>query len=271
VSASGFLRDDLEREVPLSPAPRRILSLVPSVTECLFDLGAGKRVVGRTDYCIAPADQVAGLPSVGGPKTVDAKAVAALAPDLVLANAEENDRDQVRALADQGLRVHVAFPRTLEGAARFLESLGLLLRLESRAAEAAAELRGAAGKAPAPPLRAVCLIWKGPYMAAGGGTLTSALMAAAGAENVLAAAPGRYPATELEALAAARPGVVLLPSEPYPFGERDRREVERAVPGAVAVCCPGEWLTWYGCRMGVAIENLRRLLAPHRLPGPARI
>jgi len=268
--ARGFLRDDLGREVALDPVPRRIVSLVPSVTECLFDLRAGARVVGRTAYCIAPADQVRDLPSVGGPKTVDPTAVAALAPDLVLANAEENDRDQVEALVARGLRVHVAFPRTLEGAARFLEGLGLLLCLDVRASGAAAELRAAAGTVPAPPVRAACLIWKGPYRAAGGDTLTSALLAAAGGENVLAEAPGRYPEIDLAALAADRPGVVLLPSEPYPFGERDRREVERAVPGAVALRCPGEWLTWYGCRMAAAVEDLRRLLAPHRSSGASR-
>jgi len=264
MTAARTVRDDLEREVPLDPAPRRVLSLVPSVTECLFDLGAGDRVVGKTDYCISPADRVDRLPSVGGPKTVDPAAVESLAPDLVLANAEENDRAQVEALMARGLRVHVAFPRTLEDAARFLEGLGRLLGLEERAAGPAAEVRAASGTPPVPAIRAACLVWKDPYLAAGGDTLTSALLAAAGAENVLAGTPGRYPEIALGTLAAARPGVILLPSEPYPFGERERVEVARAVPGAIVLCCPGEWLTWYGCRMGTAVEELRRLLAPHR-------
>jgi ABC-type Fe3+-hydroxamate transport system substrate-binding protein len=264
-----FLRDALGREVPLDPVPRRILSLVPSVTECLFDLGAGDRVVGRTDYCIAPADRVDRLPRVGGPKKIDPGVIAEMAPDLVLANAEENDRAQVEALTASGLRVHVAFPRALEDAARFLEDLGALLRLDARASQAAAELRGAARTPPEPAVRAACLVWKGPYMAAGDDTLTSALMAAAGAENVIAAAE-RYPVIDLGVLAAARPRVVLLPSEPYPFAEGDRREVEQSIPHAVALCCAGEWLTWYGCRMGAAIQGLRRLLAPYHLPGTRR-
>ncbi len=269
-SGSRVLRDDLGREVALDPAPRRVLSLVPSVTECLFDLGAGERVVGRTDYCVSPAAAVTKLPSVGGPKTIDPEAVIALRPDLVLANAEENDRDQVTALASHGLRVHVAFPRTLEGVARFLEQMGLLLRVGARASAAAAELRAAVATAPAPPIPAACLIWSKPYMAAGRDSLTSAIMAAAGAANVLAATSGRYPEIDLDALAATHPDVVLLPSEPYPFGDEDRSEVEQALGGGSALCCPGEWLTWYGCRMDAAIRDLGRLLAPYRISDATR-
>ncbi|MDW7712533.1 MAG: helical backbone metal receptor, partial [Deferrisomatales bacterium] len=258
------LPDALGRPVPLGPIPRRILSLVPSVTECLFDLGAGARVVGRTAYCISPAEEVGRLPSVGGPKTVDPTAAAALAPDLVLANAEENDRGQVEALAALGLRVHVAFPRTLGDAARFLEDLGVLLGEEGRAHGCAARLREAAARVPGPPVRAACLVWKDPYLTASSDTLTAALLAASGAENAVGGLPGRYPEISGGDLAGCRPRVVLLPSEPYPFGGADAREVEQAVPGATALLCPGEWLTWYGCRIPEALAGLRRLLDPFR-------
>ncbi|MEW6488339.1 MAG: TIGR04282 family arsenosugar biosynthesis glycosyltransferase [Thermodesulfobacteriota bacterium] len=256
--------DALGREVPLAPLPRRILSLVPSVTECLFDLGAGERVVGRTDYCIAPAGRVESLPSVGGPKTVDVAAAAALAPDLVLANAEENDRAQVEALAARGVRVHVAFPRTLGEAARFLEDLGLLLGAREAAGACARRLRAEAARAAVAPVPVACLIWKGPYLTASDATFTSAVLAAAGGANVFGDREGRYPAVTLAELAAARPRVVLLPSEPYDFGARDVREVEAAVPGAAALLCPGEWVTWYGCRVAEAVRDLRRLLDPYR-------
>jgi ABC-type Fe3+-hydroxamate transport system substrate-binding protein len=260
----ALLTDALGREVPLAPPPRRILSLVPSVTEALFDLGAGERVVGRTDYCIAPEGRVERLPSVGGPKTVDVAAAAALAPDLVLANAEENDRAQVEALAARGLRVHVAFPRTLGEAAGFLEDLGLLLGSEEAAGACARRLRAEDARAPVAPVPVTCLIWKEPYLTASGATFTSAVLAAAGGVNVFGDREGRYPAVTLEALAAARPRVVLLPSEPYEFGARDVGEVEAAVPGAAALLCPGEWVTWYGCRVAEAVRELRRLLDPYR-------
>jgi rSAM/selenodomain-associated transferase 1 len=258
------LVDALGRTVALEPVPRRIVSLVPSVTECLFDLGAEDRVVGRTEFCISPAGRVEALPSVGGPKTVDVAAAAALAPDLVLANIEENDREQVEALAALGVRVHVSFPRALEDAARFLEAVGSLVRAQETAARCAADLRAAAGLVPRPSVRTACLIWKGPYLTASADTLTSAILTAAGAENVFAGRPGRYPEVSAGDLAAARPRVVLLPSEPYGFGDADARQVEKAVPGAAAVLCPGEWVTWYGCRMPDALAGLRRLLAPYR-------
>lgn len=264
VSRGGALVDALGRRVPLAPRPRRILSLVPSVTECLFDLGAGDRVVGRTDYCIAPADRVGLLPRVGGPKTVDVGAAAELAPDLVLANAEENDRAQVEALAARGIRVHVALPRTLEDTARFLEDLGVLLGTEEAARACARRLRAEAAQAAAAPVPAACLIWKRPYLTASEATFTSAVLAAAGGANVFGGREGRYPAVTLEDLAAARPRVVLLPSEPYDFGAGDAREVEAAVPGAAALRCPGEWVTWYGCRVAEAVRDLRRLLDPFR-------
>lgn len=256
------LRDALGREVPLVPEPRRIVSLVPSVTECLFDVGAGHRVVGRTDFCISPAAARA-LPGIGGPKTVDRDAVLALHPDLVLANAEENDRSQVEALAAAGLRIHVAFPRTLAQAAAFLRDLGRLLRCPESTGPLVSALE-ALEAPPGPPVPCACLIWRAPYMTASEDTLTSALLAAAGAANVFASRPARYPEVTEAELAASGARVVLLPSEPYEFTADDARDVEQLVPGAAALRIPGEWVTWYGSRMVQAIEGLRRTLEPFR-------
>jgi iron complex transport system substrate-binding protein len=264
VTRDRWLIDALGRRIPLDPEPRRILSLVPSVTECLFDLGVGRRVVGRTAFCISPPEQVGAVAAVGGPKTVDQEAAARLRPDLVLANAEENDRKQVEALIARGLRVHVAFPRTIEQAARFLEDLGELVRVGSAADRLAGELRAVAACGPGTRTPAACLVWKNPYITVNSDTLTSALLETAGAENVFAGLPVRYPAVSASELAAARPRIVLLPSEPYPFGGKDADELQRQVPGAAPVLVQGEWLTWYGSRMPEAIESLRRLVGRHR-------
>lgn len=262
LAAPAAVVDALGRTVPTEPPPRRIVSLVPSVTECLFDAGLGARVAGRTDYCISPPEAGA-VPSVGGPKTVDVGRLRALAPDLVLANAEENDRSQVEDLLAAGLRVHVAFPRTLPDAAAFLRDLGRLVGAPDALGGLARRLEDL-GPPPGPAVPCACLIWKAPYMTASVDTLTSAILAAAGAANVFAGRPERYPAVSAQELAASGARVVLLPSEPYEFTPADAREVEGLVPGAAALPIPGEWVTWYGSRMGEAIEGLRRALAPFR-------
>ncbi len=262
--------DALGHPVPLGPPPRRIVSLVPSVTECVFDLGAGATLVGRTAYCISPAERVAALADVGGPRTFDPAAVARLAPDLVLANAEENDRGRVETLRALGLRVHVAFPRTLEEAAGFLMDLGRLLRTEAEAARASGELRRILASPPPASVPGACLVWKDPFLAASTDTLTSALMAAAGVANVVAPDQEgrRYPPVPLAALGSAR--VVWLPSEPYEFSAADAQEVEATQPGCRALRVPGEWLTWYGCRMATAVADLRTALA-RALARPPRL
>lgn len=269
VEAAGRLTsllDDLGRPVALAPRPERVVSLVPSVTECLFDAGLGTRVVGRTRFCISPPE-VSSVASVGGPKTFDPSRVRALSPDLVLANAEENDRARVEELARAGLRVHVAFPTTVPQVAALLRQLGLLFGHVPPFERFASQLERAARPGAPPKVRCACLIWKKPYMTASGDTLTSALLEAAGGENVFAAGgENRYPVVPLETLARAAPRVVLLPSEPYAFGEDDARELEEALPGTTALCLPGEWVTWYGSRTAAAVVELRRLLDRYRTP-----
>ncbi|NTU59776.1 MAG: ABC transporter substrate-binding protein, partial [Deltaproteobacteria bacterium] len=257
--------DALGRAVALAPTPSRVVSLVPSVTECLFDAGLGARVAGRTDFCVSPPE-AAGVPTVGGPKTVDVEALLRLGPDLVLANAEENDRAQVEALAASGVRVHVAFPKTLPQTAALLRDLGALLHAEAPFEGFARGLERAAQRPPGlRPVRCACLVWKDPLMTASGDTLTSALVEAGGGENVFATAGEfRYPAVSPGALAAAAPRVILLPSDPYDFTADDARELEALVPGATALRIPGAWVTWYGSRMEAAVRGLRRALDPFR-------
>ncbi len=251
----------------MNPSPaRRIVSLVPSVTECLFDLGVGDRVVGRTDYCVSPPEALA-VPTVGGPKTVDPGRVDHLDPDLVLANREENDRSQVEALSRPGRRVHVAFPRTVAEVAAFLEELGPLVGRTLEARAEAERLRRALGQVPEPAVPVVCLVWKNPYLTVTGDTLTSSLVEAAGGANRFADRTGRYPPVTASEIAAVRPRVVLLPTDPYPFTAADAGELEAAVPGCRVVVVQGEWLTWYGCRVPEALAGLRRVLAPFRGPG----
>ncbi len=251
--------DDLGRAIPLSPLPRRMISLIPSVTECLFDLGAGDRVMGRTDYCISP-DAVRRLESVGGPKSLDVEKIISLKPDLIWADAEENSREEVEQLIEAGLRVFVALPRTIGDVAAFISRTSKLCGAREKGDQALAELDRLG---PPPTLgrtRAVCLIWKDPFMSASKNTLLSSLMELSGLSNIIDSADVNYPEISPGELAALEPEVVLLPSEPYLFTAQEAEEIGNLLPQAEIIHIPGEWVTWYGLRTPERVKELRRIL-----------
>lgn len=262
--------DALGREHEFSSPPARIVSLVPSWTETLFALGAGDAVVGVTEFCVHPAEQVARVARVGGTKNPDLPAIAALRPDLVIANKEENRERDVERLEAAGLRVFVTYARGVAEAVRELRALGRIVARAAAAdaigAEVESLLAELAGRARAPRPRAVALVWRDPLMVVGGDTFASDLLRCAGAQNPFAiAGGGRYPRIERRALEAAAPDVLLLPTEPYHFEESDRRELlELDCPAARAGrihILEGELLSWYGPRMPRALVTLSELFA----------
>ena len=257
--------------------PRRIVSLVPSLTEALFALGLGERVVGVTDWCVHPADAVAGLPKLGGTKDPDVEAIAALAPDLVIANREENTRRVVERLQQRGIRVWVTYPRSVqEGAALLRELAGLGASREAVAAvvepveQAVADAeRTLAAAKPAGSFRpgVFCPVWRDPWMSVGRDTYAHTLLELCGGRNVFAhRVERRYPIVKLGEVEALRPEVILLPDEPYPFSEPDVRELARLdVPAARLGRIhriDGTWVSWYGPRIRIALSALRELLEP---------
>ena len=246
------------------------MSLVPSLTESLFALGLGERVVGVTEWCVHPAGGVAVLPKVGGTKNPDLAAIAALAPDLVIANQEENRRRDVERLEATGLRVWVTYPRTVaEGAALLAELAELGAAAEARAAVVAPVLAALAEAERARPDRGVavfCPIWREPWMSVGGDTYAHDLLALCGGRNVFAdRGDRRYPRVTLDDVVAAAPEVVLLPDEPYAFGASDVAELRRLpIPAARSGrlhLIDGTWVSWYGPRIGPALRAIRSLLA----------
>jgi ABC-type hemin transport system substrate-binding protein len=248
----------------------RIVSLVPSLTEALFSLGLGARVVGVTDWCVHPADQVAALPKVGGTKNPSIEQITALAPDLVIANREENRPHAIEALREAGIEVWVSYPRTArEGVALFRELAGLGATPE--VTEAVVQpveeaLRRAEAARPARGVPVFCPIWKTPWMTIGGDTYASNLLELCGGSNVFANRDDRrYPIIEVSEITEAAPEVILLPDEPYNFGPRDALELsELPVPAARdhrIHLIDGTLVSWYGPRIGRAIPTLRDLLA----------
>ena len=248
---------------------KRIVSLVPSVTESLFCLGLGERIVGITDWCVHPSDRVSGLPRVGGTKNPLVRQILELEPDLVIANREENRKRTVVALRTAGVDVWVTFPQTVQDGVALLRELADL-GATAEAVEAVVRpveeaVRAAEEQHPARGLPVFCPIWKNPWMAVGGDTYASSLLELCGGANVFAdCGDRRYPIVELDQIVAAAPEVILLPSEPYDFGRREALELAALTTPAARSdrihLIDGTLVSWYGPRIEPAIATLRTLL-----------
>jgi hypothetical protein len=260
MAGDGDVRDDLGLPVAVPARVERVVSLVPSLTESIAVTAPGL-LVGATNWCTHPAGLE--VTRIRGTKNPDVDAVARLAPDLVVANAEENREPDLAALRAAGLAVWVTAPTTVPAA---LTSLDRLLRLACRlprpdwwTAAAAAWREPPRG----PRRRAVIPVWRRPWMAVGRDTFTGDVLARLGVDNVLAGHAERYPRVALADLPPH--DLVVLPDEPYAFSPVDGPEAFTAP----AVCVSGRHLTWYGPSLAEAREVLTAQLAGAVGGGPA--
>jgi ABC-type Fe3+-hydroxamate transport system substrate-binding protein len=253
------LADDLGFPVPLPSPPRRVVSLVPSLTEALA-VSAPDRLVGVTDWCTHPPGL--DLPRVRGTKNPDRAAIEGLHPDLVVANREENRRLDVDRLRAAGIPVWVTVIESLDQAFASLRRLFVdVLGLAEPDWLTAARTEWAR-PAPTPARSVVVPIWRDPWMVVGSRTFTGDLLARLGLANAFGDHAERYPRVELDELPDAE--LVLLPDEPYVFTADDGPE---AFPGADVVLVSGRDLTWYGPSLATARD---RLLAAVSRPGTPR-
>lgn len=248
--------DDLGHPVEIAGAVRRVVSLVPSLTETVAVTAPGL-VVGATSWCTHPA----GLDVVrlAGTKNPDLDGVAALEPDLVLANDEENRAADVAELRARGLPVWVTAPRTVPAALASLARLLAACGLHRPAWLDAAERAWPATPVPAPDRQAVVLVWRRPWMALGRDTFAGDVLARLGVQHVLAGSTQRYPRVTLDEVRARRPDLVVLPDEPYAFGTADLAAF--AGWGVEVAFVSGRHLTWYGPSLVEAPGVLRGQLA----------
>ena len=233
----------------------RLISICPSLTELVFDLGAGHELVGRTKFCIHPAEGVASVETLGGTKNPKTDRVVALEPDLVLMNEEENRIEDAEALRAAGIAVHTSLPRTADETAAMVRSIGDAIgrreaaaRIADDIASRAADVRSrASGRAP---VTYAYLIWRRPYMTLNDDTYVGGLLGLAGGENVFGAAGDRYPEITAEDLARTSPERVLLSSEPFPFADRHADELAELTGLARDRfrLVDGELLSWHGSR-----------------------
>lgn len=241
----------------------RIVSLVPSVTELLFALGLGGKVVGRTAFCVHPADAVAGVTSVGGTKRVNMERLLGLGPTHVVVNIDENPKPLADALTARGITVVVTHPIAVEdnvalyrliggvfGAARATEDL--VRRFEA----ALAGVRAAARDLPA--RNVLYLIWKEPWMTVGADTYISKLLATVNWRTVGDDPRTRYPEPRLDDGFLAGVDLVLLASEPYAFSAADAAAFAAEFPAHAdkTRLVDGQLLSWYGSRAILGLEYL---------------
>lgn len=251
--------DDLGATVTLPEHPTRIVSLVPNLSEVLWWWHLADRVVAVTDWCVAPPAAFTGAQRVRGTKNPDVAAIVALRPDVVVANEEENRELDIRRLRDAGVPVYVTRVRTVVDAADSLARLGAALGQEGAGAGLRQTIVRALDQArpPATPLVTLCPVWREPWMATGRATFAGDLLAHCGFEVVPDDPGGRYPTLTLDDAATFDPEVVLLPDEPYPFGDVDRAAFDgwqariRGVDGTA--------LSWWGPRTPSAIVDLAGL------------
>jgi ABC-type Fe3+-hydroxamate transport system substrate-binding protein len=291
-------------DVPEIDPPQRVVSLVPSITESLFDLNLGDRLVGITDYCVHPAAKVVGLARVGGTKNPNVAQIIDLRPDLVIANREENRREDVEALDAAGVPVWVTFPRTVPDVFNLLWNLMYLFEETSmvprvRLIEQTYDwVQNASETRTGPPCRVFVPIWWEPLMTFNADTYAHDLLRVCGGTNVfadrvrqfpLAADQGeaealpaddprvaerdtRYPRVTLEEVVQAQPDIILLPNEPFAFDETHRAifaglDVPAAHSGRIHLV-DGSLLTWHGTRIAYALDRIPPLLCEDSVDDP---
>ncbi len=251
--------DQLGRRVVLSTyPPRRIVSLVPSQTELLADLGLGAAVVGITKFCVHPQHWLKEKTRIGGTKTVHIDRVEELRPDLIIANKEENTQEQIEELSAQ-------FPVWISDVTDLPSALGMIRGIGEITDKVGAAEEWAQGVAThftdltdLPTQRAAYFIWRNPLMAAASTTFIDKMMEKAGFENVFGQLQ-RYPEISAEQLREAAPAVILLSSEPYPFKAKHLAEFQELCPQAVIRLVDGELFSWYGSRLIHAPAYFRSL------------
>lgn len=239
---------------------QRIISLVPSQTELLFDLGLGARVVGVTKFCIHPREARQQATVIGGTKNFDFGKIAALRPDLILGNKEENYREGIEQLAEH-YPVWLSDISTLEEALDMIRQVGRLTATQAKADALAAEIFGSfANLAPvAPPVSVAYFIWRKPYMVAASVTFIDDMLVRAGFRNAFTE-QSRYPEITHKQLADAAPQLIFLSSEPYPFKEKHIAEFTEICPHATIRIVDGELFSWYGSRLRYSAAYFQELL-----------
>lgn len=262
--------DQMNRSVRIPVAPQRIISLVPSQTEFLYDIGLGDRLVGVTKFCVHPEHIRQEKSIVGGTKDFKIDRIRQLKPDLIIGNKEENIKHLIEALAEE-FPVWMSDIKTVDDATEMMQWVGEItdtISETTRIVEKIHQNFNRLDEQEWSTKRVAYFIWKKPLMVAGEDNIITHLMGRLKWENVFSSELGfqtngntRYPSIKADDLVDAQPDLILLSSEPYPFREKHLIEFEQLCPQAKVLLVDGEMFSWYGSRLQYAPEYFKSLLS----------
>ena len=237
----------------------KIISLVPSITELLFDLGLKNQIIGRTKFCIHPQPEIKAIPQFGGTKKLHIENIIKANPDLIVANKEENLKSEIEEL-QKHLKVHVTDVSNLDENNQMILDLGHLTNAVEAAQNIVNVINAEFDRLPRHELKpnVLYLIWKKPMMSVGQDTFIHNMLDYAGFANICGQ-DSRYP--EIKSIENLHPDYVFLSSEPFPFKEKHMPEIQEKFPNAKMVLVDGEMFSWYGSRMRLAPEYFIKLQA----------
>lgn len=246
--------DQTGRTIELRETPKKIVSVVPSQTEFLFALGLENEVAGITKFCVHPKKWFRYKTKVGGTKQLKTDIIKKLHPDLIIANKEENVKEQIEELAKE-FPVWSSDVTDLDSAFDMMQQIGLMTNKESGADQIIAEIKDNFNKLPVSgqQLSTCYLIWQKPYMTIGGDTFINSMLEYAGFDNIFKEKE-RYPETTIGEIKSLNPDLLLLSSEPFPFKQKHIEELQSQLPGTKIILVNGELFSWYGSRLLYAPE-----------------
>jgi ABC-type Fe3+-hydroxamate transport system substrate-binding protein len=245
--------DQTHHKIYLENRPRRIISIVPSQSELLWDLGLRKELAGITKFCIHPDEMFRSVTRVGGTKKLDLEKIRALKPDLIIGNKEENEKDQIEQLQKE-FPVWMSDIYDLDDAFEMIISIGTMTGKNDEARKIITNIKhsfSSLDKLKFKGKTAAYFIWYDPWMAAAKNTFIDFMLSELGFENVFSEMD-RYPETDLELIKQKAPDYILLSSEPYPFREKHAEELKQVSPDSKIILVDGEMFSWYGSRLQLA-------------------
>lgn len=246
--SSMLFTDQLNNTIELKLYPKRIVSLVPSQSELLWDLGLREELVGITKFCVHPKELYKTVTKIGGTKTVNIKKIRELKPDLIIGNKEENEHSQIIELKKE-FPVWMSDIYNLNDSLTMINSIGELVNRVEEANKIKDNIQASFLNLKTESRSVLYLIWKNPYMAAGKATFIGDMLHKMGLKNVLTDTNGRYPNLSLEDIKLLNPELIFLSSEPYPFKEKHIQEFKELLPSSKIMLVDGELFSWYGSRL----------------------